>query len=301
MTRRRRAARSPRARVITGLVLVLPVLTIALVGPLLAGSTTEFVGAPFAGRAEMGRFGADALGRDVLNRFLAGGVLTLVIAASATVLGVAAGCLLGMLAALETSRGQLINRAIDAALAFPQYVLVLLFVAMTGASPWVTVVVIALAYTPVVARVIRAASLEVVQRDHVLYARLLGAGRWQLMRQEIVGCVTGPLSVEAGIRLTYAVAIVSALSYLGFGAPPPQADWGAMISENQIGFTIQPWAVMLPVAAIAVLTVGINLVTEGLAASHAGGSHLRRRRSVPGQPASEPSEASFYLAQADHE
>lgn len=121
------------------------------------------------------------------------------------------------------------------------------------------------------------------------------------MRREIVGCVTGPLSVEAGIRLTYAVAIVSALSYLGFGAQPPAADWGAMISENQIGFTIQPWAVMLPVTAIAVLTVGINLVTEGLAASHAsGGSFLRRRRSGPARPA-ETGEAQTYLAEVNHE
>lgn len=282
-----------------GLLLVTPVLLVAFIGPLLAGPTTEFVDVPFASRSDMGRFGADVLGRDVLNRFLAGGVLTLFVAASATAIGVAAGCLLGMLAALETSKGQLLNRAIDAALAFPQYVLVLLFVATAGASTWVTITVIALAYAPVVARVIRAASLEIVQRDHVQYARLLGARKWQLMRGEVIGGVTGPLSVEAGIRLTYAVAIVSALSYLGFGPQPPAADWGAMISENQIGFTIQPWAVMLPVAAIAVLTVGINLVTEGLAISHASGGSLWRRSRPAG--AQETSEAEIYLAEVDHE
>lgn len=295
MSRRRGSgpSRSPRSRVVAGLVLVAPVLVVAAVGPLFAGSTTEFVDVPFAGRRDFGRFGTDVLGRDVLDRFLAGGLLTLVVAVSATALGVAAGALLGMLAALETSTVQPGNRAIDAALAFPQYVLVLLFVAMTGASTWVTIAVIALAYTPVVARVIRAASLEVVQRDYVQYARLLGARRWQLMRREIIGCVTGPLSVEAGIRLTYAIAIVSALSYLGFGAQPPAADWGAMISENQIGFTVQPWAVMLPVAAIAVLTVGINLVTEGLAAAHAGGGSLRRR---PRPGAIETTEASALVS-----
>lgn len=285
---------------ISGLVLVIPMIVLALVGPHFAGSTTEFVDVPFASRSEMGRFGADVLGRDVLNRFLAGGLLTLVVATAATAIGVAAGCLLGMLAALETSRGQILNRAIDAALAFPQYVLVLLFVAMAGASLWVSITVIALAYTPVVARVIRAASLEVVQRDHVQYARLLGAKKWQLMRGEVLGCVTGPLSVEAGIRLTYAVAIVSALSYLGFGAQPPAADWGAMISENQIGFIIQPWAVMLPVAAIAVLTIGINLVTEGLAAAQAGGQSVWRHRSKATR-APETSEAEVYLAEVKHE
>jgi peptide/nickel transport system permease protein len=256
------------ARTRIGLALVLLVVAVALLGPLFAGPTTDFVGAPFAAPSEVGPFGTDVLGRDVLARYLSGGRSTLVVAVTATALGVGVGALIGLGTALSSKRlSRWVSRALDLALVFPVYVLILVFVAVFGGGS--VVFVIAIAYIPIVGRVIRSAALEVVRREYVQYARLLGMSRWAILRRELLPNVTGPLSVEAGLRLTYAIAMSAALSYLGFGPAPPAPDWGAMISENQVGLQVQPWGVLLPVLTIAVLTIGTNLIAEGFAAASA--------------------------------
>jgi peptide/nickel transport system permease protein len=76
--------------------------------------------------------------------------------------------------------------------------------------------------------------------------------------------------VEASLRLTYSIALIASLSFLGFGRQPPAADWGLMINENQQGLTVMPWGVLAPVIAIALLTVGTSLVGDGLSRASAG-------------------------------
>jgi len=88
--------------------------------------------------------------------------------------------------------------------------------------------------------------------------------------REILPNVVAPLTVEFGLRLTYSIGLVAGLAYLGFGLRPPAADWGLMNQENQPGITVAPWAVLLPVLAIALLTVGSNLVTDGFGRAVAG-------------------------------
>ncbi len=82
--------------------------------------------------------------------------------------------------------------------------------------------------------------------------------------------MTSPLLVEIGLRLTYSIGLVAALSFLGFGIQPPKADWGLMIFENRLSITVQPWGVLLPVLAIGLLTIGTNLVTDGIARAAIG-------------------------------
>jgi peptide/nickel transport system permease protein len=77
--------------------------------------------------------------------------------------------------------------------------------------------------------------------------------------------VTSPLLVELGLRLTYSIGLIAAISFLGLGLQPPHADWGLMINENRLSVTAQPWGVLLPVLAIALLTIGTNLVTDAVA------------------------------------
>ena len=82
--------------------------------------------------------------------------------------------------------------------------------------------------------------------------------------------VTSPLLVELGLRMTFSIGLIAAISFLGFGLQPPTADWGLMINENRLAITVMPWGVLLPVLAIAVLTVGTNLVTDGIARAAIG-------------------------------
>lgn len=261
-------------RTIVGLVLLSPMVLVAILGPWLAPhDPREFVNVPFSGSAGAHWLGTDVTGRDVLSRLLAGGRMTLFVALAATLLGVALGTFLGLAAALARSWGDgAIMRSLDLLLAFPQYVLVLLVVAMIGANTWLTIVLVAIVWMTPVAKVMRAAALGVAQQDFVRYSRSLGAGRLRVMR-DVLGNVTAPLSVEFGLRLTYSIALVAGLSFLGFGPQPPAPDWGVMIAENQGGLRVQSLATLAPVACIALLAIGANLVTEGLArAAATGGS-----------------------------
>jgi peptide/nickel transport system permease protein len=265
-----RALRVRRTQV--GLVLVLAVLAVAFVGPLLAPyDPTEFVGQPYRADVPGTLFGTDNLGRDVLSRFLYGGRWLLVLSALATLLGVGAGALVGLVSGYF--RGwpdEVLMRGGDVLLAFPQVVIALLLLTVFGPQVWLLVLVVALGHAPRTARVVRGAALSVVGRDFVQAAEAAGVPAWRILVRELLPNITGTLMVEVGLRLTYSIGLIAALSFLGLGLQPPAADWGLMINENRVALTVQPWSVVLPVLAIAVLTVGTNLVTDGLARASAG-------------------------------
>lgn len=272
----RRALSLPQAKlglVLTGAVLVVAVLGPWL-GPLLTGHEVgEFTGKPFT---DTGELGTDNLGRDVLTRFLAGGDMLLLYAVLATALGVVLGTALGMLAGYRGGvLDTVIMRGNDVLLSFPQLVFALLAIAMLGPQGWLLVVVIGITHAPRVARVARQATASVAGHDFVRAAEMYAMPRWRVLLQEILPNITGPLMVELGLRLTYSIGYVASLSFLGLGIQPPTADWGLMINENRIALVVQPWGVLLPVLAIAVLTVGTNLITDSLASAAA-----RRDREV---------------------
>src|SRR5204863_8144020 len=118
--------------------------------------------------------------------------------------------------------------------------------------------------------VMRGAGQEVVERDFIKAAEVVGEKRWRIVFGELLPNVTSPLLVEIGLRMTYSIGLVAAVSFLGFGLQPPTADWGLMITENRLSVTAQPWGVLLPVLAIALLTIGTNLVTDGIARAAIG-------------------------------
>ena len=255
-----------------GVALVLLLVATALIGPLFAPYTpSEFAGAPFAKPSSHTLLGTDNLGRDVLSRFLWGGRSVLGLSILATALGLALGVTIGLVAAYtRTILDDVLMRGMDVILAFPSIVLALVMVATVGPKIWLLVVAVGLTTTPRVARVARGASLEVVERDFVQAAEAIGEARPKILFGEILPNVTGPLMVEASLRLTYSIGLIAALSFLGFGLQPPRADWGLMINENRQGLTIQPWGTVMPVIAIALLTIGTSLIGDGVARAASG-------------------------------
>jgi peptide/nickel transport system permease protein len=262
-----------------GVAIVALLVLVALAGPLVAPhSPTEFVAPPNSLPGGEATFGADSLGRDVLSRFLNGGRTVLWLAAASTLLGIVVGVVVGLVAAYSRNwLDDVLMRANDVLLAFPQIILVLLAVSALGPKLWLIVLTVGLTHAPRVARVIRGAALEVVERDFIKSAEVVGEKRWRIVFGELLPNVTSPLLVELGLRMTYSIGLVAAISFLGFGLQPPSADWGLMINENRLSITVQPWAVLLPVVAIGLLTVGTNLVTDGL--SRALGGIDRREES----------------------
>jgi peptide/nickel transport system permease protein len=266
----RRSLRQMRTKI--GVSLVLLLLGVAVIGPLFAPhAPAEFVGAPYSHPSSSALLGTDNLGRDVLSRFLWGGRSILGLSAAATAIGLLLGVSIGLLAAY--SRGLLddgLMRGMDVILAFPSIVLALVAVATVGPKLWLLVLVVGLTTMPRVARVTRGASLEVVERDYVHAAQAMGEPRAKILVGEILPNITSPLLVEASLRLTYSIGLIAGLSFLGFGLQPPAADWGLMINENRQGLTVQPWGVVMPVIAIALLTIGTSLIGDGVARASAG-------------------------------
>jgi peptide/nickel transport system permease protein len=266
----RNALRLGRTKI--GIAIVTILLLIALFGPLLAPhSPTEFIGVPNTSPSSDAPFGTDALGRDVWSRFLNGGRSVLWMSAAATLLGVGLGVIIGLVAAYARNWvDDVLMRASDVVLAFPQIILALLAVTALGPRLWLIVLVVAIGHVPRVARVIRGAAQEVVERDFVKAAEAVGEKRSRIVLGELLPNVTSPLLVELGLRMTFSIGLIAAVSFLGFGLQPPSSDWGLMVNENRLSITVQMWAVLLPVLAIGFLTIGTNLITDGIARAAIG-------------------------------
>lgn len=266
----RETLRTPRACV--GAVIVTLLALLALLGPLVAPhSASDLVSFPYASPRSGLPFGADYLGRDVFSRWLAGGLNILVVAFLATVLAMLVATLLGLAAGYRGGVfDDVVMRTLDTLLAFPAIVLALLAVSILGPKTWLIILAVAATHVPQTARVVRAAAVQLRGREFITYAESLGLKRRRILSQELLPNITAPLAVEFGLRMTYSVGIVAALAFLGFGQQPPAANWGLMINENRAGLTLQPWGVLLPMASIALLTIGTNMLTDGIAAAAAG-------------------------------
>lgn len=254
--------------VLTAAMVVLTVIGYFFAPPLTGHSPTEFIGLPFT---DTGAFGTDNLGRSVWTRFVAGGLILLVTAFLATLLGMIVGTFIGMLAGYAGGKTDaVLMRLNDVLLAFPQLIFAMLAIVIFGPSATVLVLVIGLTHAPRIARVARAATLDVTNEDFIRAAQMYSMPHWKILTREILPNITGPLAVEAGLRLTYSIGSIASLSFLGLGIQPPAADWGLMINENRIALSLQPWGVLLPVIAIALLTIGTNTLAD--AASRATAS-----------------------------
>jgi peptide/nickel transport system permease protein len=248
-----------------GVGIFLAVVAIVVFGPYVAPySPTEFVGRPFQLPSSTAWLGTDYIGHDVLSRVLYGGRSVIVLALAATTIGLVLGVLLGLVSGYARRWvDESIMRILDVVLAFPSLVLTLLFVSILGPQLWLIVLMVGISHAPRIARVTRASTLEVAQRDFVHSAEALGVSRSRILGAEILPNITSPLLVEFGLRLTYSIALIAGLSFLGFGLQPPSADWGLMINENRIGISVQPWAVFVPVVMIGILTIATNLMADG--------------------------------------
>jgi peptide/nickel transport system permease protein len=215
--------------------------------------------------------GTDYLGQDVLSRFLYGGRSILILAFLATALGLIVGAAIGLVAAYSRNAlDDVLMRGMDVIMAFPQIMLGLVAVAIVGPHAWVIVAAIALSTAPRIARVARGAAQPVVERDFIACSEAMGVPRWRIVSGELLPNTLGPLMVEASLRLTYSIAVIAALAFLGLSTDPNGANWGSMIQENQLVLSIQPWGSVAPIIAIALLTVGTGLIGDGIARTAAG-------------------------------
>jgi peptide/nickel transport system permease protein len=255
-----------------GLLMLVVIAAIAIGGPLVAPyGEAEFVGTPNTRHVEGARLGTDYFGQDVFSRFLYGGRSILVLALLATSIALVTGTLIGLVAAYNRGRlDDVLMRIMDVNLAFPQLLLVLVALTTIGPKGWLIVVVIAVTTMPRIARITRGAAVPVVERDFVGAAEALGEPRWRILMSELLPNISGPLLVEANLRLTYTISTIASLGFLGFATKVNAADWGLMVYENRGALGVNPWGTLLPAVAIAVLTVATGLIADGVARATAG-------------------------------
>jgi peptide/nickel transport system permease protein len=267
----RRSLRLRRTKIGLGLILV--VVLIAVLGPLVAPyASDEFRGIPSSSPGGgNGLFGTDYLGQDVWSRFLHGGLEILITAVIATAIGLVLGVIVGLVAAYSRNAlDDVLMRAMDVLMAFPQIMLALLAVSLLGAHTWLILAAIALTTAPRVARVARGSALPVVERDFVAATEAMGLSRARIITGELFPNILGPMMVEASLRLTYSIGVIAALAFLGLAPNANTPNWGSMIQQNQLSLTTQPWGALLPIMAIALLTIGTGLFGDGIARTAAG-------------------------------
>ncbi len=212
--------------------------------------------------------GTDSIGRDVLSRVMAGSRDVLIAAPLAAIIGVVAGTLLGLV--MGYYRGwvdEVIGRVIEALLSIPVILVAILILATLGSSRFVVVMTVAVLFTPIVTRTIRAAVLSESQLDYVTSAKLRGESGLFVMTREILPNISGAIVVELTVRIGYAVFTIATLSFLGVGIRPPSPDWGLQISDGyRLIQSGQWWPTLFPGLAIASLVIATNLVADSIEA-----------------------------------
>lgn len=255
-----------------GAIILLSQFILAATGPFWApyGPSQIGTGPPLSGMSWAHPFGVDQLGRDVFSRVVHGAHIVILLSLSGTLLGTAVGSAVGLFSGYVRGwTDDVLQRFLEAMISIPFLVLALIAIVAAGpafsGNPILLVLVIALIYAPRVARMARAAALDIVTRDFVTAAKLRGESAWSIVRRELLPNATSVLLVEFALRAGYAPVLIGSLGFLGFGVRPPTPEWGLIMSENRSLITFAPITVLGPGFMLALLVVGLNLFTEGLA------------------------------------
>jgi peptide/nickel transport system permease protein len=249
-----------------GLIVVTAFILIAIFAPLIAPYRYDAISRnTYQPPSAEHWFGTDSLGRDVFSRVVMGSREILLLPAITTALALVLGVSLGLAMAYTGGWFDTIaSRFMDGLLAIPALLLALVVLGSVGSSTTGLIFVIVLLYVPLVARVVRSAGLGLRSAGYVEAARLRGEPRAYILFREILPGVLPAVIVEGALRFSYAIFLITSLGFLGLGVQPPSPDWGRMVNEARDTFDQAPWALWFPAAAIAMLVIAVNLLSDGL-------------------------------------
>ena len=261
----RALARHPLA--LTGLAIILLLVLVAALAPLLApyAPSTQHLLDRLQAPSARHWLGTDELGRDLLSRLVYGARLTLGIVALVTAisapLGLAIGCMAGYAGGWPDAA---LMRLTDVFLALPRLILALAFVAALGPGIENAVLAIALVAWPPYARIARAETLALRRSDFIAAAQLAGASPARIVLRHIMPLCLASVIVRVSLDMAGVILIAAGLGFLGLGAQPPAPEWGAMIAAGRKYMLDQWWVAAMPGIAIAVVSLGFNLLGDGL-------------------------------------
>jgi peptide/nickel transport system permease protein len=268
---RRRGAldRLVRDRVAIGGVGILVIITVlCAVAPIIAPYDPDAVDAvhrlaPVGAPGHV--LGTDDLGRDILSRLIWGGRVSLVVGLLPVAIAVVAGVSLGAIAGyMRGALDGLIMRCLDVLLAFPAYLLAIAIVSALGAGLGNAILAIAVVSSASFARLVRGSVLSLREREFIYAARLAGARDLRIVWRHILPNVLSPVIVFATLEAGRTIIFAAGLSFLGLGAQPPTAEWGAMLAQGRGILNIAPHVASLPGVAILLVSLGLNVFGDSL-------------------------------------
>ena len=250
-----------------GLILVgIHVLTGLLSIVWLPYEPTGMVGMRLEGPSALHWIGTDRLGRDLFTQLMIGSRIALIVGLSAVAVGAVIGVTLGILAAFASKwLDDALAAALDILIAFPTLLIAMLVVAASDtASLWSATLALGIALSAIVARLTRILAKRVLVMDYITAARTSGSSWPKIVAIHILPNIWPTLSVNFALQFGLAVIAEASLSYLGLGAPPPNASWGRMLQEAQGTVYTAPLGAIVPGLALVSLAIGVNLLADGL-------------------------------------
>ncbi|MCK8475756.1 ABC transporter permease [Microbacterium aurugineum] len=258
--------RRPKATLVIGIVLTGVIVLIALVSLFwLPYPLADTSGGRLEGPSAQHLLGTDRLGRDLFSQLMWGARIALIVGTGAVAIAAILGTIIGLLAAFARPWfDDTLSAGLDVVIAFPVLLLAMLVVAVQGASLWSAVLAIGLAMSAVVARLTRILARRVLQEQYITAARTSGTGMLGIVFQHVLPNIAPTLAVSLALQFGAAVLAEASLSYLGLGAPPPNASWGRMLQEAQGTVLTAPVGAIAPGIAIIALVLGVNFLADGL-------------------------------------
>lgn len=228
--------------------------------------STGMVGMRLEGPSWLHWIGTDRLGRDLLTQLMIGSRIALIVGLGAVAIGAVIGVTLGILAAFASKwLDDALAATLDILIAFPTLLIAMLVVAASDtASLWSAIVALGIALSAIVARLTRILAKRVLVMDYITAARTSGSSWPKIVAIHILPNIWPTLSVNFALQFGLAVIAEASLSYLGLGAPPPNASWGRMLQEAQGTVFTAPLGAIVPGIALVSLAIGVNLLADGL-------------------------------------
>ena len=250
-----------------GLWLFLLVIVLAILAPFLSthDPLEQNILQSLEGPSDAYLMGTDYFGRDIYSRLLYGARITLIIGITSTLIAMVIGSIIGVLSGYIGGRfDMLMMQLMDILLAFPSLILGLIIVAMLGPSMANLVIAIALTAVPPFARIARAPTIAIKEKEFIEAGRSLGYSDSRIMTVHIFPNIVAEVLVMGALWLAIAVRVEASLAFIGLGVKPPIPTWGGMIRQGFETILDSPWLTLWPCLAILILIFSLNLLGDGL-------------------------------------